>query len=147
MYFPIAAPRIYAASNNKAPNDRIHEFEDGIESHEISDNGGISADAQSASSELKVEDGQDERLSTPVTPMTPMTPGIRPVEHDSQRRPFPQFSSQEFAFTGSPNKGPLLSLKISRTGHLFAVITSTTLTIWQTKVCILSSYQRILLTN
>jgi hypothetical protein len=131
MYFPIAAPRIYAASSSNTTSDRILESEDDTDSHETRGEGGLSADAQSISSELKVEDGQDG-ISTPATPMTP---AIRPVEHDSHRRTFPQFSRQEDAFSRMADKEPLLSLKISRTGHLFAVITSTSLTIWQTKAC------------
>jgi hypothetical protein len=61
-----------------------------------------------------------------------MTPGIKPVELDHQRR----FStrSNDIPVFESAEKQPLLSLRTSRTGHLFAVITSTSLTIWQTKV-------------
>jgi RAB6A-GEF complex partner protein 1 len=106
------------------------QSDDGAESREASEGGGGLADSQSTNSELKVEDGQDGRVSTPLTPTTP---GIRPVEHDSQRRAFPHFSSQDGSFSGYADKEPLLSLKISRSGHLFAVITSKALTIWQTK--------------
>lgn len=131
MYWPIGAPRIYAASSSKAVQNRTLESDDDAESRGTEEGGGSLLEAQIGA--LKLEDGQDASYGGSPTPMTPKTPGIRPVEHDSEGRYFPQFSSQLSTFIGSADKEPLLSLKISRIGHLFAVITSTTLTIWQTK--------------
>ena len=33
-----------------------------------------------------------------------------------------------------PLKDPVLALRVARAGHLFAVITATSITVWQTKV-------------
>lgn len=131
MYWPIGAPRIYAASTSKAPRDRSFELEDDAESRETTEGSGSLLEAPS------IGDGENEELSgvsTPVTPMTPITPGIKPVEHDTGRRYPLQFNGHNTTVSGSADNEPLLSLKISRNGHLFAVITSTSLTIWQTKV-------------
>ncbi len=134
MYWPIGAPRVYAASNTKAPRDRILQFDDDAESRETTEDSDSLVDSPSNGLEIKGEDENEERSGV-STPVTPITPGIQPVEHDTHRR-FPiRATGYDHAISGSAEKEPLLSLKISRTGHLFAVITSTSLTIWQTKVC------------
>jgi len=133
MYWPIGAPRIYAVTNSKLPRDRILESDDDAESREATEGSGSLVDAPSIDLDGRAEDEQ-ENASGLSTPVTPMTPGIKPVEHDTQRRFPPRFSGQETFLSGIAEKEPLLALRISRTGHLFAVITSTSLTIWQTKV-------------
>ena len=138
MYWPIGAPRIYAAGSGKASKDRVLESDDDAESRETTEGSGSLLNAPSIDSGGGSEDESDRRLSGTTTPITPLTPGIKPVEHEHQRRLSARFNGQD----GSPSafwpvqadKEPLLALRISRTGHLFAVITSTSLTIWQTKV-------------
>lgn len=130
MYWPIGAPRVYAASTSKAPRDRTFDLDDDAESRETTEGSGSLLEAPSIGGETDSED-----VSGVSTPVTPMTPGIRPIEHDTQRRHSVRFNGHDTTFSGSADNEPLLSLKISRTGHLFAVITSTSLTIWQTKVC------------
>lgn len=134
MYWPIGAPRIYAASNSKSSRDRILESDDDAESRETTEGSGSLVDVPGAAAPGKAEDDHEgtSGLSTPLTPLTPMTPGIKPVEHDNRLNA--GLSGTEAILSGSAEKEPLLALKISRTGHLFAVITSTSLTIWQTKV-------------
>ncbi|KAE8453814.1 hypothetical protein EG329_009326 [Mollisiaceae sp. DMI_Dod_QoI] len=128
MYWPIGAPRIYAASTSKAPRDRTFELDDDAESRETTEGSGSLLEAPSIGGETDQED-----LSGVSTPVTPMTPGIKPVEQDTQRRHSIRFNGHDTTLSGSADNESLLSLKISRTGHLFAVITSTSLTIWQTK--------------
>jgi hypothetical protein len=138
MYWPIGAPRIYAASSSKASKDRVLESDDDAESRETTEGSGSLLNAPSIDSEGGLEGDGERRLSEATTPLTPVTPGIKPVEYDIQRRPSTRFIGQDGAFPAlgpiQADKEPLLALRISRTGHLFAVITSTTLTIWQTKV-------------
>jgi hypothetical protein len=135
MYWPVGAPRIYAATNSRSSRDRVLESDDDAESRDTTDGSGSVVDAQSVVPVGGVEDGHDglSDLPTPLTPITPMTPGIKPVEHDN--RFFAGPTGNETILSGSTETEPLLALRISRTGHLFAVITSTSLTIWQTKVC------------
>ena len=135
MYWPIGAPRVYAASNTKAPRPRTLEIDDDPESRETTDGSGSLVDDSNNVSYFSREDENEEGPSGVSTPVTPVTPGIQPVEHDTNRR-FPiRSAGDDSVVSGAADKEPLLSLKISRTGHLFAVITSTSLTIWQTKVC------------
>jgi hypothetical protein len=138
MYWPIGAPRIYAASSSKASTDRVLESDDDAESRETTEGSGSLLNAPSIDSGRGSEDDGERRLSGATTPITPVTPGIKPVEHDHQRRLSARFIGQDGSVSGfgpvQADKEPLLALRISRTGHLFAVITSTSLTIWQTKV-------------
>lgn len=138
MYWPIGAPRIYAASSSKASRDRVLESDDDAESRETTDGSGSLLNAPSIDSEGELDVDGERRFSGATTPITPMTPSIKPVEHDTHRRPSAKFIGQDgsgpaFGSTQA-DKEPLLALRISRTGHLFAVITSTSMTIWQTKV-------------
>ncbi|KAG4425713.1 hypothetical protein IFR04_001175 [Cadophora malorum] len=132
MYWPIGAPRVYAASNRKAPRDRFLESDDDAESRETTEGSGSLVDAPSNGSEVE-DENQNEIPSGMSTPVTPMTPGIHPLEHDTQKHLSSRPAGHDSSISGLLGKEPLLSLKISRTGHLFAVITSTSLTIWQTK--------------
>jgi hypothetical protein len=130
MYWPIGAPRIYAASNGKAEPQRyeFEEEEEDAESRETTEGSGSLVEAPSVEGEERLEQ------ELPPLPKTPITPGIKPVEHhDLQYLPTQQ-SGHGNPVSTSAERDPLLALKISRTGHLFAVITSTSLTIWQTKV-------------
>ena len=136
MYWPLGAPRIYAASSSsKARRERVVEFEDDAESRETTEGSGSLVEAPSVKSDGN-GDGEPEAHSGVATPATPITPGIRPVEHDAPPRLSARLLDNNLA--GLPGeqleKEPLLALRLSRTGHLFAVITSTSLTIWQTKV-------------
>jgi hypothetical protein len=68
-----------------------------------------------------------------VTPITPLTPGIKPVEHG-------YLDEDNFAHspgpvpTNLPLHDAILALRVARAGHIFAVITATSMTVWQTKV-------------
>lgn len=135
MYWPIGAPRIYAASSSAASEDRIIQTDDDVESREATEDSGSSINAPNDESEEKVDDNQELPPGL-TTPITPITPGIKPVEHDTYLHS-PNRSSDGDASCFPPirpENDPLLALRISRSGHLFAVITSTSLTIWQTKV-------------
>lgn len=135
MYWPIGAPRIYAASSSDASKDRILQTDGDAESREPTENGGSLINASNDEAEETVDYDQD-LASGLTTPITPITPGIKPVEHDTHTRPSNRSSLTDASyFTSSrPENDHLLALRISRSGHLFAVITSTTLTIWQIKV-------------
>jgi hypothetical protein len=139
MYWPIGAPRIYAASSSKAPRDRVSEVDDDAESRETTEGSGSFVEPASVQIEGKSEE-ESNLLSPPQlppTPATPLTPGINPVEDEFRRAvdPLPLSEGETEHPLKEAQKDPLLTLVLSRTGHLFAVITLTSLTIWQTKVC------------
>lgn len=127
MYWPVGAPRIYAASssNNTSSNGASIESDDDAESRETTEGSGSLLNIPSIDSGRGLEDDE-------------VNPGIKPVEHDNQRRPSVGFIGQDTPVAGvgslPADKEPLLALRLSRIGHLFAVITATSLTIWQTKV-------------
>ena len=136
MYWPIGTPRAYATCNNRARASILVS------------NDGLAGASLAASSSDPTENpllpslrspivrSDDAELMTPITPATPATPAVQPVEHDENdgsqaQSPFPSTSRIEGL---EATKDPILAIQVSRTGHIFAVITSTTMTIWQTKV-------------
>jgi hypothetical protein len=138
MYWPIGAPRIYAASSSKATRNRV-ESDDDAESRETTEGSGSLLEAPSTVSGGRSDDGL-QPLSGTSTPMTPGTPGIIPIEQQDPQstlsaRLLGHGLSLPSAASAAAEKEALLGLRVSRTGHLFAVISSTSLTVWQTKVC------------
>ncbi|RDW88833.1 hypothetical protein BP6252_00865 [Coleophoma cylindrospora] len=133
MYWPIGAPKIYAASNSRPPKDRILESDDDAESRETTEGSGELLEAPSVSSGELGEDS--DALSGQETPLTPKTPGIKPVEQNDGHQTSSVLRDEDASYFPGIDQGkePLLALRMSRQGHLFAVITSTALTIWQTK--------------
>jgi hypothetical protein len=138
MYWPIGAPRIYAASSSRTPRARVIQFDDDAESRETTEGSGSLINAPSSASDAQDEEDPRSGLLTPVTPVTPGIP--KPVEYDAAQR---RLSARalgsldeklEDVITRAEGEH-ILALKISRSGHLFAVITATSLTVWQTKVC------------
>lgn len=133
MYWPISGPRVYAASrSSNSKQGAIHDDEF------IADNGSLS-DVVDAAVNGKPANGvsSGSTLLPPRTPITPVTPGIEPVEHDVLQQATPAGSGEindTSAGAGvQANNDPVIGLRMSRTGHLFAVITATSMTIWQTK--------------
>ena len=116
MYWPIGAPRIY--SDNNSPAGATLESDDEAESRETTEDSGSLIDIPSVEADGNNETGSGLQSGPP-------TPGSNRVGLDHLTS---SLKSPE------RHKDPILSLRISRTGHLFAVITATSLTIWQTKV-------------
>lgn len=129
MYWPIGTPRIYATTTAHASNrdGSLVISHDGLPPRSLVES---SESANANDKDLNPEDPD-------AVPPTPATPFIRSVEHDTPKLgtansgiPYLGASSPAVVPTGEP----IIALKVSRTGHLFAVITASTLTIWQTKV-------------
>ncbi|KAK4162097.1 RIC1-domain-containing protein [Cladorrhinum sp. PSN259] len=129
MYWPIGTPRIYATGVNSRPQGAERFIShDGLPSHSssslLSPGPSTSQDALGASPTLPP--------LTPVTPITPLTPGIKSVEYDYPDDITP-VNSPGPAPPGLPLNEPIAALRVARSGHIFAVITSTSMTVWQTK--------------
>lgn len=139
MYWPIGAPRIYAAGNSKPPKDRVHELEDDAESHETTESSGSYLNGSTAAPDTAQDD--EDASAGLLTASTPVTTGDKAVERDAQRR----LSARALRILedgsgdaiNQAEKEHILGLRMSRSGHLFAVITATSMTIWQTKVKLL----------
>lgn len=131
MYWPIGTPRIYATSSSRAPAFKLFLSHDGLPSP--SETGPASPSLLNPNSRGAA--GHDEvELHPPPTPITPVTPAVQSVEHDDFTSSRPSPDTHESDADGLPVLDPILALRASRTGHMFATITATSITVWQTKV-------------
>ncbi|KAI0025469.1 RIC1-domain-containing protein [Xylariomycetidae sp. FL0641] len=144
MYWPIGTPRIYATTTSPKSNPTL--------SHDgLAPAAGAPADAASRSSVDSLAGRDDESKEpslldapTPTTPglKTPATPGINSVEHDVYHDASSASSQQYFPrpeVPSIPSGESVIGLKVSRTGHLFTVITASSMTIWQTKPTVIQA--------
>ncbi|KAK3906205.1 RIC1-domain-containing protein [Staphylotrichum tortipilum] len=148
MYWPLGTPRIYATSSSRQPGALRIVSNDGLPSpppaptpapasgwpEQRPDRNSLLSPHSAA-----VHTGPNTLSSaapplTPVTPITPLTPGIKPVEHghDGTDGHSPALSHGSEA-PSIPLHEPILALRVSRAGHVFAVVTATSITLWQTK--------------
>jgi hypothetical protein len=144
MYWPVGTPRIYATSSlastsgsspAASPNLNVQVSHDGLappgEVQEGRDRRPSSLLATESSSSQDANALPPTPI-TPATPFPPVTPGVKPVEHGY---PFDSPDTPSRPKSASiPLHEPILALRVARAGHLFAVITATSMTIWQTKV-------------
>ncbi|KAF4413924.1 Casein kinase II subunit beta-2 [Colletotrichum fructicola] len=127
MYWPIGTPRIFATSSRSGPAFNLVVSHDGLPSPFDS----RSRSDSSPSSNLNTRSTPQYDEVELATPLTPMTPAIQSVDDDAHD-PNNWHSSPRLS-NNIPLKDPVLALRISRGGQLFAVITSTSITIWQAK--------------
>lgn len=141
MYWPVGTPRIYATSSSagssssaeQSPNTNVHISHDGLTPPAPSASESRRPSSLLAAESSSSQDSQDA-LALPPTPITPVTPGLRPVEHDYITDGGNPEVAEGSVRVGLPLHEPVLALRVARPGHLFAVITATSMTIWQTKV-------------
>ena len=127
MYWPIGAPRIYAASDNKTPKG--HAPDDGPNIQQSGISGGVEAVGtvdETVGSGVDVGNGE-----------TGSKAGEKDDENDNHlnQRPGDGLSLSGPQTPSSNGSGGIIGLRVSRNGFMFATITTTTLTIWQTRVC------------
>lgn len=142
MYWPVGTPRIYATSaSSQAPTFSFVVSHDGLPSPTDPDptpERPPLRDADSSSIHDGLAPPQPSPLLPPGTPPTPLTPAIKPVEHafHHPEEPVPHQSppGASSASLSQLLNEPVLALRVARSGHLFAVITATSMTVWQTKV-------------
>ena len=169
MYWPVGTPRIYAANTTipqLSPGSDLHSraflSHDGasIDNNGNNDDDVVNGDRDSDVNSLnnpndpllrrpdtsttkssESYERDSSRLDFPITPglKTPLTPAVNAVDHDRFQDAWGPSSQQVQETAGIPTGEPILGLTVSRTGHLFAAITSTTLTVWQTKVSLPST--------
>lgn len=130
MYWPIGTPRIYATSSSRAPACRLVVSHDGLSSPLDSS---LAASPAFPSGQPRGIDDDLLPPPTPVTPSSPKTPRIESVEHDDDGSTDSRPESRGSDVDDLPLKDPVLAMRISRSGNLFAVITATSITVWQTK--------------
>ncbi|KAI1492334.1 RIC1-domain-containing protein [Biscogniauxia mediterranea] len=145
MYWPIGTPRIYATTTSQAPaNPALVLSHDGLAPGAPADSISLSSLESALPKDPEAREPTSSDASLPITPglKTPLTPAINSVEHDVYHDGNPQDSRQQLAGServSIPAGEPIISLKVSRTGHLFAVITASSMTIWQTKPTVIQA--------
>lgn len=131
MYWPIGAPRLYAATH-LPPN------------HPKS--------AEPASVRVSDDDASGETVSNGVSP-APLTSAVTAdsaaseINNGAEKKVKASSSSaavEEDISRESILAGDIVGVRLSRSGHLFVTITKSSLTVWQTKVCLLANIQFLL---
>ncbi|KAL2019248.1 hypothetical protein VTK56DRAFT_9975 [Thermocarpiscus australiensis] len=134
MYWPLGTPRIYATSSTRQPGSRHSVSQDGLHTTARRPEQRPDKDSLLVPDSVAIQNasGSTPAPPTPVTPITPRTPGIKSVEYG-----YPDDGSPEQSLGPStpnvPLHEPIVALRVARSGHLFAVITATSMTVWQTK--------------
>ena len=118
-YWPISSPSVFAAT--KSTNvERSHDGTD-----RASQNGQDDA-SEAESSEAESTDGTDDGTSATNSEVST---SLR-TEQEAQQTGAPgQFVEEDV-------HGEIIAIRVTRSGKLFATLTQSTLTIWQTKVCL-----------
>lgn len=133
MYWPVGTPSIFATSSSSAPDFNLVVSDDGQPNHFGNPTpGGVSPESPFLEAPPRGFPHQD---AEPTSPMTPATPAVKSVEKEDMGLHLagvPPASPRPPAKV--PLKDPILALRMSRNGHIFAVITATSMTIWQAKV-------------
>lgn len=142
MYWPVATPRIYATSSQASSRPKVVLSHDGAEQTNNGDNASLLS--QDSAISKPTEDSSSEAtpaLLTPTTPglFSPRTPGINAVDHEFPLHGSAYSSQENLERPTLPSGEPIISLKVSRNGHMFATVTASSMTVWQTKVRYLRS--------
>ncbi|KAK4192642.1 RIC1-domain-containing protein [Podospora australis] len=141
MYWPVGTPRIYATNTTARQPELVSVSHDGISLPTPGLSAGVEQKTDPSSQLLSpgpstFHDGSGASPTlapvSPMTPVTPMTPGIKSVEYDYPDDRTPGHSPGP-STSGIPLHEPIVALRVARSGHIFATITPTSMTIWQTK--------------
>jgi RAB6A-GEF complex partner protein 1 len=120
MYWPIGTPRIYAATKFNV-GGRIAQ----PETHAAE---GPTLKATESS------DGEDSEISNGKVQPRRDENAVSSKGRKASRRPTLLRTTTAAGAQDEEIGGEIVAMKLSRSGHLFATITSSTLSIWQTKV-------------
>ena len=113
-YWPISSPSVFAATKHTKP-ERTQLSHDGTERARPEDHQGTSDDGSQAPTDDETSTHEDAELNENdgTSPPQPRTP--EPLAEDDVH-------------------GEIIAVKATRSGHMFATLTRSTFTIWQTKV-------------
>jgi hypothetical protein len=120
MYWPVGAPKIYAASNHELARSAKHDDnpDDPADTPEPAVDGGGHDDG-----------GAAENGGTGAKKSGARSKKSR--RSDPASRSVDQLAPKRDEHVG----GEIIGVRLGRNGYLFATITRCTLTVWQTKVC------------
>lgn len=121
-YWPISSPSVFAATKHTA-HERTLVSRDGLECKQTG------------------EDGNDltngSYVIVPGESSTQKSDGL--VDNGAQQ---PQHNTSDQLVEDDVH-GEIIAIRVTRNGHVFATLTRTTLTIWQTKACFLLCQLRL----
>jgi hypothetical protein len=125
-YWPINSPAVFAATKHTLP-ERVQTSHDGAEPKSSGPHHGVATDNSTQSS---VADSEEQ-----TEPSEASTQGESELEEEeaAEQHSIPAQLAEDDV------SGVIIAIKLTRSGHMFATITRTTLTIWQTKACVLCS--------
>lgn len=124
MYWPTGLPSVY---NQELPLDRGRVSHDGLDAIHEEEPMSEPASEQQPDTALPVESSQSPQVTEQQN--VPLKPA-------AQHSRVPSTTNQNGLLASSEvDDGAIISARCSRTGHIFATITATSLTIWQAKVC------------
>lgn len=124
MYWPIGAPRVYAASKHQLPQEKLTGSNDGIQDAATSRPNG-------AYGEEDTKEGKEtERRANGST----VKQGSDPPQDEVKLPIDGEDNPQEEGSDDGGIAGEIIGLCVTRSGQTFGTITRSTLTIWQTKV-------------
>jgi|SRR5579862_7888091 len=132
MYWPIGAPRIYAASDNRRPKDQAFKSGDSANTQQSVNSDHVSAigaTGETRSSGVDVGNGDVESSIS----------GEEREQNDKRSSHLnqPLENGLNWGRPETPSSsvsGGIIGLRVSRNGLMFATITTDILTIWQTRV-------------
>ncbi|KAJ9647891.1 WD40 repeat protein [Coniosporium tulheliwenetii] len=138
MYWPIGAPRVYATSKHKLPQEKLASSNDGIQNAATSNPNGAYG-----------EEGNEEGKETePRANGSTVKQGPDPPQGEVKLPINGEDNPQQEGSDDGDIAGEIIGLCVTRSGQTFGTITRSTLTIWQTKpaavlACVLRSKQSL----
>ncbi|KAI9814375.1 MAG: hypothetical protein M1827_003230 [Pycnora praestabilis] len=133
MYWPIGAPRVYAAGRHNLSGQSISQSGDGV---------GLGLDSKINEKDDFSNDGQEQHSPEAEVGNSYESTGSKKAEglegnsHEklttngrNQHTSFPDENQAQ----NCGDDGAIVALRVSRNGYMFATITTTTLIIWQTR--------------
>ena len=135
MYWPIGTPRVYAASkqelsssNKNSTNSLDEDAADPIQFN-VENKPPIDAQPNEVAADQATDDEADELEERRLI----ASPSRASKNRNSKSAVLENNEKTGFDPEDDPG-GEIVGLRVSRNGHIFATITRSTLTIWQTKV-------------
>ncbi|KAI9840085.1 MAG: hypothetical protein M1819_000278 [Sarea resinae] len=142
MYWPIGAPRIYAASNRTPPEESLVASDDGADTNsaETAREEWFSEKSEAVTKRVSVDDEQVRVGSNKVDESRGRTQTADGPTRLTSESPTEDKKESDY---GKQHGRKIVALRVSRNGHMFATISASTLTIWQTRpTAILASVVR-----
>jgi hypothetical protein len=124
-YWPISSPSVFAATKHTNP-ERTRVSNDGIED-------GVHEARRDAPNDGAQPQDQDAGVAQ----------GEGAVKEEGRARPQQPRASDQLL--EDDIHGEIIAIRVTRSGHMFATLTQSTLTIWQTKACLHSCVSGLLL--